>query len=95
MHIIFCMYLLLVRFLEHKYSKLFYVNQYVLSCYITFIFIVETSEWSNVNRHSIHMIFTYLTMHFGVPHINHLDKNFKLSDAPVSKHLERPQQVYI
>ena len=42
MHIIFCMYLLLVRFLEHKYSQLFYVNKYVLSCYITFIFIVGT-----------------------------------------------------
>ena len=41
------------------------------------------------------MIFTYLRMHFGVPYIDHLDKNFKLSDAPVSKHLERPQHVYI
>lgn len=46
------------------------------------------------DKHSIHMIFSYLRMHYGAPHITYVDSNSTLSHASVSKLLEKPQPIY-
>jgi hypothetical protein len=52
------------------------------------------SMFPREDKHSIHMIFSYLRLNYGIPHITYVDQDFKLSDAPVSKYLEKSQPVY-
>lgn len=47
---------------------------------------------SHMDKMAIHMLFTYMRMHYGVPNININNIN-DLHSTPISKYLEHPQTI--